>query len=70
MREPVSHQAARIAQSLMTGVEQPQLHQLVRLHVGNDLNAGVFEPRLERLIAVGEQSARPWTEMSRPPVAY
>jgi len=27
-------------------------------------------PRLERLIAVAEQSARPWTEVSRPPVAY
>jgi hypothetical protein len=32
--------------------------------------ASVALPRLERLIAVGEQSARPWTEMSRPPVAY
>jgi tagatose-1,6-bisphosphate aldolase len=27
-------------------------------------------PRLERLIAVAQQPARPWTEMSRPPVAY
>ena len=50
MHEPVAHQVTQIAQSLMTGVEQPQLHQLVRLHVGNDLHAGVFELRP----AVGE----------------
>ena len=35
----------------MTGVEQPQLHQLVGLHVGNDLHAGVFEGQRQ---AVGE----------------
>ena len=34
----------------MAGVEQPQLHQLIRFHVGHDLHAGL----LQRRAAVGE----------------
>ena len=45
MHEAVADLAARVAQGLVAGVEQPQLHQLVGLHVGNDLHAGGFERR-------------------------
>ena len=50
MHEAVPDQAARVAQGLVAGVEQPQLHQLVGLHVGHDLHADGFERRS----AVGE----------------
>ncbi len=45
VHEPVADQVAWIAQGLMAGVEQPQLHQLVGFHVGNDLDAHVFQWR-------------------------
>ena len=58
MDEPVPNEAARITQGLVTGVEQPQLHQLVGLHVGNDLHAGVFEWRAAAGEAVFEYPLR------------
>ena len=34
-----------VAQCLMSGVEQPELHQLIRGDVGDDLHAHVLESR-------------------------
>jgi hypothetical protein len=42
---PVPAQVAQVAERLVAGVEQAQLHQLVRLDVGDELDADVLEGR-------------------------
>ena len=45
VHQPVAREVAEVAQRLVAGVEQPQLHQLVRLDVVDDLRAGVLQRR-------------------------
>ena len=45
MREGKSAEETEVREPLMPGVEQPQLHMLVGLHIVDDLDAGVFVGR-------------------------
>ena len=50
VHQPVAGQIGEVAQALVAGVEQPQLHQLVGRHVVDEQHVDV----LERRAAVGE----------------
>ena len=50
VNQPIPGQVSEVTQALMAGVEQPQLHRLVRRHVVDELDAGL----VQRGPAVGE----------------
>ena len=68
VHEPVPGQVARIAQGLVAGVEQAQLHQLVGFHVGDDLHPGVLEWRPPGREGILEHPLRKRLAQHRPPV--
>ena len=45
VHKPVAHQMPEVTQGLMAGVQQPELHQFVRSHVGDHLHTDRLESR-------------------------
>ncbi len=68
MRVAVAGQVAQVAQRLVAGVEQPQLHQLVGLDVVDDLHADPLQRRPPGGEAVLEHPLGERLTHHRPPV--
>ena len=48
MHQAVAREIAEVAQRLMAGIQQPQLHQLIRHHVRDDLHPNVLQAAGDR----------------------